>query len=158
VARVNPLQTDEVIGIADGILGADAFAAGSLTIDYSRSLVAVSRRPMRAADVTTYHFRGAPSVPIRVDGQEYLALVDSASPDGVTLPGEEEARRDGMVKVGGASFQEVVRYAPIDQARIGNRVLARFLVSIDYRRATVALWPDPRFEPTATAAIPAVSK
>jgi hypothetical protein len=49
------------------------------------------------------------------------------------------------VTVADADFGTIdVQYANVTRARVGNRVLSRFLVTIDYGRKVVGLWRDPR--------------
>ena len=40
-----------------------------------------------------------------------------------------------------------IAYENVRHARVGNRVLSRFLVTIDYGRKVVGLWRDPRIAP-----------
>ena len=54
---------------------------------------------------------------------------------------------DGNVHVGiaGTDFGAIdAGYANIPAARIGNRLLSRFLVTIDYGQHVIGLWRDPR--------------
>ena len=58
---------------------------------------------------------------------------------------EEPGRGTARINVAGADFGSIdVGYANISMAHIGNRLLSRFLVSIDYRQHVIGLWRDPR--------------
>jgi hypothetical protein len=49
------------------------------------------------------------------------------------------------VRVASTDFGAIdVQYANVSHARIGNRLLSRFMVTIDYGRRVVGLWRDPR--------------
>jgi hypothetical protein len=49
------------------------------------------------------------------------------------------------VMIGDTDFGTIdVGYANVSQARVGNRLLSRFLVTIDYGKRVVGLWRDPR--------------
>jgi hypothetical protein len=49
------------------------------------------------------------------------------------------------VSIAGTDFGPTdVRYANVAHPRVGNRLLSRFLVSIDYGKRIVGLWRDPR--------------
>lgn len=136
-------------GIADGILGADAWRDSTLMIDYPRQLVIVSSQPAEVMDKTLHSFAGPPSIPITVNGKREVAIIDLALPDtlvlpitGQAIPGQRtrvalqiEHHDLGMVDAG---------FAQSSTIRIGNRLLSRFLVQIDYRRGVVSLWRDPR--------------
>ena len=89
----------------------------------------------------------APMIKVIVDGRAIPVVVDTASPDTLTLrsAGTTAGRRNAHVQVGGTDFGDVdVDYADVAVPRIGNRLLSRFLVSIDYGRRQVGLWRDPR--------------
>jgi hypothetical protein len=82
---------------------------------------------------------------MQVDGANVPAIVDTASPDTVTLPRAKPGRGTAHVNVAGQDFGTIdVGYANIPVAHIGNRLLSRFLVSIDYGKHVVGLWRDPR--------------
>jgi hypothetical protein len=74
------------------------------------------------------------------------AVVDTANPDTLELPGETKGRGRAHVSIAGTDFGQIdVSYSPaLGQPRVGNRLLSRFLVSIDYGRGIVGLWRDPR--------------
>jgi hypothetical protein len=85
-------------------------------------------------------------VQLSVDGETIDAIVDTTSPDTLTLPSRRASRAKARITLAGADFGEVdVRYADVAAPHIGNRLLSHFLVSIDYGRRIVGLWRDPRF-------------
>jgi len=82
-----------------------------------------------------------------VDGRTIPVVVDTASPDTLTLrsAGTTAGRRSAHVQIAGTDFGNVdVDYADVATPRIGNRLLSRFLISIDYGRRRIGLWRDPR--------------
>jgi hypothetical protein len=88
---------------------------------------------------------GQPAINITVDGREISAVVDTTSPDTLVLPGSALGRGTVSVSIAGTDFGPTdVQFANVSQARIGNRLLSRFLVTIDYGRRVVGLWRDPR--------------
>ena len=137
---------------ADGLLGADAFRGKIATLDYFRGLLIVSDWPKARLDITPWRFAGGPPrVPVRINGRATWAIVDSALPDTAIIPGDYlETTAPGnratvAMEVAGIRFETLdVAVAPIVAPRLGSRVLARFVVTIDYAHETVGLWPDPR--------------
>ncbi|MGH9456537.1 MAG: hypothetical protein ACRD2J_02740 [Thermoanaerobaculia bacterium] len=146
-ARVRPERAD-LGGIADGILGADLWRDRSLTIDYVKGLVTIGNDADPLMEGLRQSFELVPRVPILVDGAEVSAVVDTANPDTILLPQAtfgEPGRRRVDLQVGVTRIPGVdARVAPIDEVRLGNRILSRFLVTIDYANREVALWPYPR--------------
>jgi hypothetical protein len=72
-------------------------------------------------------------------------VVDTTSPDTVILPSTTNGRGTARVNVAGVDFGTTdIRYANVSRARVGNRLLSRFLVTIDYGKKVVGLWRDPR--------------
>lgn len=143
-ARVNvvtlPLQN-----IGDGIIGADAIGANSVTIDYRSGLLTIGKDGMQPEAMSLFQFTVEPTVNVTVGGRQIAAVVDTALPDTLVLPARAPRRGTAEVSVAGANFGTIdVAYAPVKRARIGNRLLYRFLVTIDYRRHLVGLWRDPR--------------
>lgn len=129
----------------DALIGADIFDAGAVTIDYHDGLLTYQKEGIHPELMTLFRFTGEPSINVRVDGRAVVAIVDTAVPDTLILPGEKNGREKANVTVAGIDFGSVdVRFANIPQARIGNRLLSKFLVTIDYRRQQVGLWRDPR--------------
>ncbi|MGA7615498.1 MAG: hypothetical protein WBX15_10005 [Thermoanaerobaculia bacterium] len=148
--RVKPRIAD-LHGIADGILGMDAWSRRSITIDYRRGLFIVSRSQDENLPGKVYRFRSRPSIPITIGGRSVTALVDTALPDTVVLPessridaGRGSPRSTLPLTVGDVDLGELdVGYASSKFAYVGNRVLANFLLTIDYRRDRLSLWPYP---------------
>ena len=141
---------------ADGFLGADAFRGKTATLDYARGVLIISDWPKVRREVTPWSFAGGPPrVPVRINGQETWAIVDSALPDTAVIPAEFldagfGERATVELEVSGVQFDDLdVAVVPVAVPRLGNRVLARFVVTIDYAHEMVGLWPDPR---TADAA------
>ncbi|MFA6956563.1 MAG: retropepsin-like aspartic protease [Thermoanaerobaculia bacterium] len=149
--RVKPLALDVGDLPADGLLGADALRGRIATIDYFRGLLILSAWPKPRLDVTPWDFAGGPPrVPVTINGRETWAIVDTALPDTAVIPREflgsatgDRGRVD--LRVAGVRFHDVdVSITPVVTPRLGNRVLSRFVVTIDYAREKVGLWPDPR--------------
>jgi hypothetical protein len=94
--------------------------------------------------MTIFRFQAEPMIDVAIDGRETAVIVDTSSPDTLVLPGPN-GRGTVDVAIAGTSFGPTdVRYAPVLHARIGNRLLSKFLVSIDYRHRLVGVWHDPR--------------
>ena len=129
----------------DAIIGADVWDGHVVTIDYRSGLLIYQKSGMQPAYMRTFRFSGPPAVDVSVDGRTIAAVVDTALPDTIVLPRATAGRGTAHVAFGGADFVKVdVKYANVTQARIGNRLLSKFLVSIDYGSHTVGLWRDPR--------------
>lgn len=145
--EVTPL-VDDLGGVIDGILGADAWRDTTLTVDYSKQLLTLSRQSAMAMDGRLHRFSDAPTLPVVIDGRLQEAIIDMALPDTMTLPrqGRTESGRT-TVRLQLAGYDMGIVEASLGDStavRIGNRLLSKFLVTIDYRRGTVALWRDPR--------------
>lgn len=142
-ATVTPAFAD-LGGIADGILGGDVWRSRMLSIDYQRGLLLLGKGLEPIAEDVRFRFRGVPSVRVTIDGRETTALVDTASPEAVVLPARTwgaEGRRTVSLRVGGTTFPDAdALVAPVGEVRLGNRVLAHFLVTVDYPRHEVSLW------------------
>lgn len=131
-------------GVGDAIIGADVWRAHAVTIDYRAGVVTLQREGIHPELMTLFKFTAQPTITISVDGKSMAAIVDTTSPDTVVLPGFA-GRRNAHVTVAGTDFGQLdVRSANVAVARVGNRVLSKFLVSIDYGRRVVGLWRDPR--------------
>jgi hypothetical protein len=153
---VKPVALDVGDLPADGLLGSDAFRGRIATIDYSRGLLILSAWPRQRPDVTPWDFAGGPPrVPVTINGRAAWAIVDTALPDTAVIPPDfldsgTGNRRAVDLKVAGVRFDGLdVSITPVVTPRLGNRVLSRFVVTIDYAREKIGLWPDPR---TANAA------
>ena len=142
-ATVDPARAD-LAGLADGVLGNDVWRGRSLTIDYQRGLLIIGKTLDPMADAPRFRFRSVPSVIVTIDGVATTAIVDTASPDTVLLPARRfgaPGRRTISLRVADTTFDEVdARVAPVDEVRLGNRILAHFLLTIDYPRSEVSLW------------------
>jgi hypothetical protein len=142
--RIAPVRLD-LQGVADAIVGADAWRNQTISIDYRTGLVSYRQTSFERSQMTIFRFRNEPTVNVSVDGRELSAIVDTTSPDTLVLPGSALGRGTVRVSIAGTDFGATdVQFANVTQARIGNRLLSRFLVSIDYGRRTVGLWRDPR--------------
>jgi hypothetical protein len=84
---------------------------------------------------------------VAVDGRTFSAIVDTTSPDTLVLPrGSDKPRRaKAKLSVAGTDFGSIdIAFGDVAAPRVGNRVLSKFLVTIDYGRREVGLWRDPR--------------
>ena len=132
-------------GVADAIIGAEVWADRTIAIDYRTGIVTYQKDQIEPAQMKFYRFQAEPMVEVVVDGKAINAIVDTASPDTLVLPAAQPSRGSANVRVADVNFGPVdVRYANVSHARIGNRLLQRFFVSIDYGRRLVGLWNDPR--------------
>lgn len=148
-----PLVAD-LQGMADGILGADLWRAGSISVDYNSGLITYSsKRSFVTNDMATFGFREQPEVDIVINEKPYKAIVDTAIPDTLILPESSgvfgatatPGRTRVNVVLAGYSFPNInARTASVPAVRIGNRLLSKFLLVIDYRTRIVGLWRDPR--------------
>jgi len=144
--RVDPVITD-LGGVSDGIVGAEVWGTHAVSIDYRAGLLTYQKEGIHPDLMTLFSFTDAPMVNVMVDGRQLSAVVDTASPDTLVLPrGETPAgRRKAHVQIASTDFGGIdVQFADVAAPRIGNRLLSRFLVSIDYGKKQVGLWRDPR--------------
>ncbi|HJT16766.1 MAG TPA: hypothetical protein VJ853_05240 [Thermoanaerobaculia bacterium] len=138
---------DDLHGVADAIIGADAWGKNAITIDYHAGLLTLQKYGIKPDMMTVFTYSDAPMINVIVDGRTIPVAVDTASPDTLTLrsAGTTPGRRNAHVQIAGTDFGNVdVDYADVTTPRIGNRLLSRFLVTIDYGRRVVGLWRDPR--------------
>ena len=141
--RIDPVRGD-LLGVADAIVGADAWRGRAISIDYRSGMVIYQQSGIERSQMTTFRFRNEPTVTVTVNGVDVSAVVDTSSPDTLVLPGTY-GRGNVLVQIAGHDFGTTdVQFANVTQPRIGNRLLSRFLVSIDYGRRVVGLWRDPR--------------
>ncbi|HUP62289.1 MAG TPA: hypothetical protein VNA69_17930 [Thermoanaerobaculia bacterium] len=132
-------------GVADAIIGADAWRQRAITIDYRVGLVSWQRDGIKPDYMTVYRFDAEPMINLVADGRRISAIVDTSLPDTLVLPAKEKARGTVRVHIADVDFGDIdVQYANVAAPRIGNRLLSRFLVTIDYGRRLVGLWQDPR--------------
>ncbi len=144
--RFTPVILD-LHGVGDGIVGADVWGAHAVTIDYRAGLLTFQQEGIHPELMMVYHYTNEPRINVTVDGASVPAIVDTASPDTLVLPraGAAAERRTAHVQIAGVDFGNVdVRFGDVAAARVGNRLLSKFLVSIDYGQRQVGLWRDPR--------------
>lgn len=133
--------------VADGIIGADAWGTRAISIDYASGLLTYQKEGIHPELMTIFHFTGEPRVIITVNGKSIDAIVDTASPDTLILPrGNAPAgRTHARIALAGADLGNLdIRLADVTEARIGNRILSKYLLTIDYGKREVGLWRDPR--------------
>jgi len=143
----------------DAIIGADVWDSRAVTIDYLAGLLTYQKSGIHPDSMTLFRYESAPAIDVNVDGRTIAAIVDTALPDTLVLPVEDRrARPSGQpgrlsatgresvdVVIAGTDFGNVdVKFANVAQPRIGNRLLSKFLISIDYGKREVGLWRDPR--------------
>ena len=144
--RIDPAPAD-LQGVADAIIGVEPWNNRAITIDYRVGLVSYQKEGMKSGGMFLYQFPREPMINVVVDGREIAAIVDTTSPDTLVLPGGD-TRGTANVRIADADFGAIdVQYANVTRARVGNRLLSRFLVTIDYGRKVVGLWRDPRVGP-----------
>jgi hypothetical protein len=141
--RIDPIRQD-LHGVADVLLGTEAFRRAAITIDYHAGLVTYQKEGIKRGYMTVFRFPAEPMLYATIDGRETAVIVDTTSPDTLVLPGADR-RGTANVVIAGTDFGAIdVRYAAVSHPRIGNRLLSKFLVTIDYRQQVVGLWRDPR--------------
>lgn len=144
--RFQPVTLD-LRGAADAIIGSDVWGTNAISIDYAAGLLTFQREGIHPGDMTLYRYTDQPSIFVTVDGHKVPAIVDTTSPDTLVLPRRTDApsRKKARVSIAGTDFGDVDVYlGDVAQARVGNRLLSKFLVSIDYGKREVGLWRDPR--------------
>jgi hypothetical protein len=144
--RFTPVEMD-LQKVADGILGADVWGNRAISIDYTSGLLTYQKEGIHPELMTIYRFTAEPRVNILVDGKTIPAIIDTSSPDTLTLPRGNAAagRTHARIQLAGADLGNLdVKLADVAEARVGNRILSKFLVTIDYGKREVGLWRDPR--------------
>lgn len=132
-------------GVADAIVGADAWSNRAISIDYRKGLVTFQKEGFQPGLMNLYRFSAEPTIEVTVAGRTMNAIVDTSSPDTLVIPSSQHVRGSALVRIAGVDLGAVdVQYANVAHARIGNRLLANFLVTIDYGQRIVGLWHDPR--------------
>jgi len=133
-------------GVAEGIIGVDVFRGKSVSIDYYAGLVTYQKEGIHRELMTVFSYAAEPALQLSVGGETITAIVDTTSPDTLVLPRNGRTQRATQrITMAGVDFGEIdVRYADVASPRVGNRLLSRFLISIDYGRRVVGLWRDPR--------------
>ncbi|MDQ6801474.1 MAG: hypothetical protein M3041_11615 [Acidobacteriota bacterium] len=142
----SPVAAD-LHGVADAIVGTDVWGAHAITIDYRAGLLTFQKEGMHPELMIVYKFAGDPTINVTVDGRIVSAILDTTSPDTLVLPRTAAAsdRRTAHIQIADTDFGNIdIRTADVTAPRVGNRLLSRFLVSIDYGRHQVGLWRDPR--------------
>ena len=133
---------EDLHGVGDAIIGADAWGRNAITIDFRAGLLTLQKYGIRADMMTVYTYSEAPMVNVIVDGRTIPVVIDTLT---LRSAGTSAGRRRAHVQVAGTDFGSVdVQYADVASPRIGNRLLSRFLVTIDSGRRMVGLWRDPR--------------
>ena len=133
--------------VADGIIGADVWGNRAVSIDYASGLLTYQKEGIHPELMTIFRFTAEPRVVVAVDGKQLNAIVDTASPDTLILPRGTAAagRSHARVQIAGTDFGTLdIRLADVAEPRLGNRILSKFLVTIDYGKHEVGLWRDPR--------------
>jgi hypothetical protein len=129
----------------DAMIGYDVFANRGVTIDYRAGLLTYQEAGIHPDLMTLFHYEGDPAIDVDVDGRRVSAVVDTSSPDTLVLPAASSSRGRARVGIAGTEFRDVeLRYANVERAHVGNRLLSKFLVAIDYKNRVVGLWRDPR--------------
>lgn len=139
--------TLDMRGVADGMIGADVWGDRAISIDYASGLVTYQKEGIHPELMTLYRFAAEPRVDVVIDGRTVAAIVDTSSPDTLVLPRGSAAagRTNARVQLAGTDFGSLdVRLADVSAPRVGNRILSKFLVTIDYGKRVVGLWRDPR--------------
>ena len=147
--RALPLSptTADLKGTGDAFIGVEPWGKHAITIDYQSGLITYQEAGIHPEYMTLYRFEEEPSLTVLVDGKSVPAVIDTANPDTLIVPrGKSEAmRKRARVEVAGVLFPSVDIYlGDVTRARIGNRLLSKFLVTIDYGRREAGLWRDPR--------------
>lgn len=138
-------------GVGDVMIGSDVWGKHALSIDYSSGLVTLQKSGIQPHAMSLFRFDAEPMIRVMVDGRPLSAIVDTANPDTLVIPSSNDARGTAHVMIGDYDFGPTdVQYARTNRARVGNRLLSRFLVTIDYGKRVVGLWRDPRIPPPAT--------
>src|SRR3954452_25502870 len=115
-------------GAGDAIIGADVFGNHAVSIDYRVGLITFQREGIHPEGMQLFRFSGDPSITIDVDGKTVPAIVDTALPDTLVLPRAKVGCATVHVNIAGTDFGPIDSgYANIPAARIGNRLLSRFL-------------------------------
>ena len=142
--RIDPAPYD-LKGVADAIVGIEAWRNRAISIDYRAGLVTYQKEGINPGYMEIFQYPAEPMIYVNVNGREVAAIVDTTSPDTLVLPGSAPGRGPVNVRIGKTDFGRIdVQYANVSRARVGNRLLSRYLVTIDYGRRVVGLWRDPR--------------
>jgi hypothetical protein len=144
--KINPAVMS-LGGVADAILGAETWGNRAISIDYRSGLVTYQKAGIETGEMKLFTYDHEPMIYVLVNGVQTAAVVDTTSPDTLVLPARTVSRGNVQVHIAGTDFGVVdVQYANVSTARVGNRLLSRFFVTIDYGRRVVGLWRDPRLD------------
>jgi len=144
--RFAPVVLD-LKGVADGIIGADVWTNRAVSVDYASGLITYQKEGIHPELMTIFRFAAEPRVTVTVDGKPVEAILDTASPDTLILPlGTAAAGRvRAHVQLAGNDFGDLdIKLADVAAPRVGNRILSKFLITVDYGKKEVGLWRDPR--------------
>jgi len=137
----------ELGAAGDAMIGWEVFQPNAITIDYRSGLLTLQQEGIYTSMMTVYRFTGSPAVDVDINGQRMTAVIDTALPDTMAIPGPTTGRGRAHIAIAGTDIGDVdVRMGGVTQARIGNRLLSKFLISIDYHSGQVGLWRDPRIK------------
>ncbi len=134
-------------GIGDALIGADVWGGHTITIDYRSGLLTYEKQGLQPEDMALFRFETEPAILVEVDGRSVPVIVDTALPDTLVLPrgAGRSGRRPAHIAIAGTDFGNVdVGLGEVSQARVGNRLLSKFLITLDYGRREIGLWRDPR--------------
>lgn len=138
-------STLDLGGVADAIIGVEAWRNRAISIDYRSGLVTYQKLGIQRGLMDIYQYQNEPMINVSVDGRQLSAIVDTTSPDTLVLPSRTPGRGTARVAIATQDFGLIdVQYANVSTPRVGNRLLSRFLVTIDYGKRVVGLWRDPR--------------
>jgi hypothetical protein len=135
-------DTASMRGVADGIIGADALGE-VITVDYRSQLISLRPAlPPEYVDHFVYAFTGPPAIDLTVDGVLHRAIIDTTLPDSLILPARQwsGSRGNATLAIGDDRFVIDIASGPVQEARVGNRILSRYLVTIDYPNRRSYLW------------------
>lgn len=134
-------------GVGDAMIGADVWGSRAVTLDFRSGLLTYQKDGIHGGYMTMFRFNAEPAILAEIDGKATPVIVDTALPDTIVLPRGSAAasRRAASVSIAGTSFGSVdIGLGNVSQGRIGNRLLSKFLITVDYGRHQVGLWRDPR--------------
>lgn len=137
----------ELAPAGDAIIGWETLQPNAITLDYRVGLLTLQKEGIYTDLMSVYRFTGSPSIDVEINGTKRRAIVDTTVPDTIVLPGPPGTRNKAHVVVAGTDFGDIdVKYGAVEQARLGNRLLSKFLISIDYHAGTIGVWRDPRIQ------------
>jgi hypothetical protein len=129
----------------DAIVGWEVFQPNAVTVDYRNGLLTLQKEGIYTSLMSVYRFSGEPAVEVELNGRRVSAVVDTSLPDTMVIPGKTTGRASAHVVIAGSDFGDIdVHVGGVEQPRIGNRLLSKFLISIDYRAHQIGVWRDPR--------------